>query len=117
MTVYDIGEEHDTAYMAMELLDGNELTDYCQRDRLKPVPEVLDIMAAVAEALGYAHRAGVIHRDIKPANIMQLKDGRVKVTDFGIAKVMDSAKTRTGVARSSTAARTFFPWESYFMKC
>ena len=97
VTVYDIGEEHDTAYMAMELLDGNELTDYCQRDHLKPVAEVLDIMAAVAEALGYAHKAGVIHRDIKPANIMQLKDGRVKVTDFGIAKVMDSAKTRTGI--------------------
>jgi len=97
VTVYDIGEEHDTAYMAMELLDGSELTDYCQRDRLKSVPEVLDIMAAVAEALGYAHKAGVIHRDIKPANIMQLKDGRVKVTDFGIAKVMDSAKTRTGI--------------------
>jgi len=97
VTVYDIGEEHDTAYMAMELLDGSELTDYCQRDCLKPVPLVLDIMAAVAEALGYAHKAGVIHRDIKPANIMQLKDGRVKVTDFGIAKVMDSAKTRTGI--------------------
>ncbi len=97
VTVYDIGEEHDTAYMAMELLDGFELTTYCQRDRLRPVPEVLDIMAAVADALGYAHKAGVIHRDIKPANIMQLKDGRVKVTDFGIAKVMDSAKTRTGV--------------------
>ena len=97
VTVYDIGEEHDTAYMAMELLDGNDLTAYCARDRLKPVPEVFDIMAAVVEALGYAHKAGVIHRDIKPANIMRLKDGRVKVTDFGIAKVMDSAKTRTGI--------------------
>jgi serine/threonine-protein kinase len=97
VTVYDIGEEHDTAYMAMELLDGHDLTTYCQRDRLRPVPEVLDIMAAVADALGYAHKAGVVHRDIKPANIMQLKDGRIKVTDFGIAKVMDSAKTRTGI--------------------
>ena len=97
VTVYDIGEEHDTAYMAMELLDGRDLTTYCQRDRLRPVPEVLDIMAAVADALGYAHKAGVVHRDIKPANIMQLKDGRIKVTDFGIAKVMDSAKTRTGI--------------------
>jgi len=97
VTVYDIGEEHDTAYMAMELLDGQDLTTYCQRDRLRPVPEVLDIMAAVADALGYAHKAGVVHRDIKPANIMRLKDGRIKVTDFGIAKVMDSAKTRTGI--------------------
>ena len=83
--------------MAMELLDGCDLTAYCRSDRLRPVGEVLDIMIAVAEALGYAHNAGVIHRDIKPANIMRLKDGRVKVTDFGIAKVMDSAKTRTGI--------------------
>ncbi len=97
VTIYDVGEEHDTAYMAMELLDGCDLTAYCHRDHLRPVPEVLDIMAAVAEALGYAHKAGVIHRDIKPANIMRLKDGRIKVTDFGIAKVLNSAKTRTGI--------------------
>jgi serine/threonine-protein kinase len=97
VTIYDVGEEHDTAYMAMELLEGSDLTAYCREDRLQPVPEVLDIMAAVTDALGYAHAKGVIHRDIKPANIMRLKDGRVKVTDFGIAKVRDSAKTRTGI--------------------
>lgn len=97
VTIYDVGEEHDTAYMAMELLDGCDLTACCHHDHLRPVPEVLDIMAAVAEALGYAHKAGVIHRDIKPANIMRLKDGRIKVTDFGIAKVLNSAKTRTGI--------------------
>jgi serine/threonine-protein kinase len=83
--------------MAMELLDGCDLTACCRSGRLKSVAEVLDIMAAITEALGYAHQAGVIHRDIKPANIMLLKDGRVKVTDFGIAKVRDSAKTRTGI--------------------
>lgn len=97
VTIYDIGEEHDTAYMAMELLEGHALTEYCRSGRLKPLAEVLDIMAAVTQALGYAHKTGVIHRDIKPANIMQIKDGRVKVTDFGIAKVRDSAKTRTGI--------------------
>jgi serine/threonine-protein kinase len=97
VTIYDVGEEHDTAYMAMELLDGNDLTTFCRSDQLRPVPEVLDIMAAVMDALGYAHQMGVIHRDIKPANIMRLKDGRVKVTDFGIAKVRDSTKTRTGI--------------------
>lgn len=97
VTIYDVGEEHDTAYMAMELLDGSDLAAFCRRERLKPLPEVLDTMAAVADALGYAHNAGVIHRDIKPANIMLLKNGRVKVTDFGIAKVRDSAKTRTGI--------------------
>jgi serine/threonine-protein kinase len=97
VTIYDVGEEHDTAYMAMELLQGSDLTAFCRSDGLKPVPEVLDIMAAVTDALGYAHQMGVIHRDIKPANIMRLKDGRVKVTDFGIAKVRDSTKTRTGI--------------------
>jgi serine/threonine-protein kinase len=97
VTIYDVGEEHDTAYMAMELLEGNDLTAFCRNDRLEPVPEVLDIMAAVTDALGYAHQRGVIHRDIKPANIMRLKDGRVKVTDFGIAKVRDAAQTRTGI--------------------
>jgi serine/threonine-protein kinase len=97
VTIYDVGEEHDTAYMAMELLNGKDLTACCLPDRLLSVTEVLDVMMAVAEALGYAHQAGVVHRDIKPANIMRLNDGRVKVTDFGIAKVMDSAKTRTGI--------------------
>jgi CHASE2 domain-containing sensor protein len=97
VTIYDIGEEHDTAYMAMELLEGSDLTAYCRSDQLKCVADVLDIMAAVTDALGYAHKMGVIHRDIKPANIMRLRDGRVKVTDFGIAKVRDSAKTKTGI--------------------
>ena len=97
VTVYDIGEEHDIAYMAMELLEGTELTAFCQPGRLLPVPEVLDIMAEVADALNYAHGQGVVHRDIKPANIMRLKNGTVKVTDFGIARVMDSSRTRTGI--------------------
>jgi len=97
VTIYDVGEEHDTAYMAMELLTGQDLTAFCHHDQLLPVAEVLEIMMAVAEALGYAHKAGVVHRDIKPANIMRLNEGRVKVTDFGIAKVMDSAKTSTGI--------------------
>ena len=61
-----------------------------------PVDQVLSIIADVAAALEYAHNQGVIHRDIKPANIMLLEDGRVKVTDFGIALVVDSSKTRSG---------------------
>ncbi|MBL0713867.1 MAG: protein kinase, partial [Desulfosarcina sp.] len=97
VTVFDIGEEHDIAYMAMELLEGTELTPYCRPDHLLPLAEVLDIMAAVADALAYAHQQGVVHRDIKPANIMRLKTGTVKVTDFGIARVMDSSKTKTGI--------------------
>ncbi|NNG00701.1 MAG: protein kinase [Desulfobacteraceae bacterium] len=97
VTVYDIGEERDIAYIAMELLDGDDLTVYCQKDKLLPKRQVLTMIAQVADALNYAHGCGVVHRDIKPGNIMLLKSGQVKVTDFGIARVMDNSKTRTGI--------------------
>jgi serine/threonine-protein kinase len=97
VAVHDVGEEHDMAYIAMERLDGEELTHYCKPDHLLPIPRVLTIIAEVTAALDYAHRQGVIHRDIKPANIMLLAEGRVKVTDFGIAHVVDASQTRTGV--------------------
>ena len=61
-----------------------------------PAPEVLDIVAHVADALDYAHSQDVVHRDIKPANIMKLNDGRIKVTDFGIARITSQSKTATG---------------------
>ena len=97
VSIYDVGEEHDMAYIAMELLKGDNLTWVCIKGHLLPVPRVLEIMADVAAALEYAHRQGVIHRDIKPANIMMLEDGRIKVTDFSIAHVVDASQTRTGV--------------------
>jgi len=97
VSIYDVGEEHDMAYIAMELLKGDNLTWVCVKGHLLPVPEVLAVMADVTAALDYAHTQGVIHRDIKPANIMRLEDGRVKVTDFSIAHVMDTSQTRTGV--------------------
>jgi CHASE2 domain-containing sensor protein len=96
VSIYDVGEEHDMAYIAMELLNGRDLTRFCVPGHLLPVHQVLSIITEVAAALDYAHGQGVIHRDIKPANIMLLEDGRVKVTDFGIALVVDSSKTRTG---------------------
>lgn len=98
VSIYDAGEEHDMAYIAMELLEGRELTDYCSSDNLLPVEQVLQIISAVASALAYAHREGVVHRDIKPSNIMLVKDLLVKVTDFGIARVIDASQTRTGIA-------------------
>ncbi len=97
VSIYDVGEERDMAYIAMELLDGANLTRFCEAGRLLPVQQILSIIADVASALDYAHNQGVIHRDIKPANIMLLEDGRVKVTDFGIALVVDASKTRTGI--------------------
>ncbi len=96
VSIYDVGEEHDMAYIAMELLNGWTLSRFCKPGHLMPIHQVLSIIADVATALDYAHNQGVIHRDIKPDNIMLLEDGRVKVTDFGIALVVDASKTRTG---------------------
>ncbi len=90
VTIFDAGEEHDLAYIAMEFLKGKDLLDYCKDGNLLPVPKVLSIVARVAEALAYAHRQNVVHRDIKPANIMyELDTDTVKVTDFGIARITD----------------------------
>jgi len=98
VTIFDAGEEHDLAYIAMEFLKGKDLVDYCKDGRLLPVPTVLSIVARVAEALAYAHKQHVVHRDIKPANIMyELESDTVKVTDFGIARITDSSKTKTGL--------------------
>jgi serine/threonine-protein kinase len=97
VTIYDVGEDHDMAYIAMELLDGNDLTHYCRKDSLLPIKRVINVVAGVAEALGYAHSQEVVHRDIKPANIMLLDNDQVKVADFGIARVMSSSKTQTGI--------------------
>jgi len=97
VTIYDIGEDYDIAYMAMELLDGTDLAEFCEKDKLLPPAEVIRIISSVAGALDYAHSNGVVHRDIKPANIMLLKNGEIKVADFGIARVMASSKTHTGV--------------------
>ena len=98
VTIFDAGEEHDLAYIAMEFLKGRDLVDHCKGDNLLPVPAVLSIVARVAEALAYAHKQNVVHRDIKPANIMyELSSDTVKVTDFGIARITDSSKTKTGL--------------------
>lgn len=98
VTMYDAGEEHDLAYIAMEFLKGKDLVPYTKRDSLLPLPNVLSIIARVADALGYAHTLHVVHRDIKPANIMyDIESDTVKVTDFGIARITDSSKTKTGM--------------------
>jgi len=97
VTIFDAGDEHDLAYIAMEFLDGIDLVPYTKKDKLLPLVTTLKIVAKVAEALQYAHTHGVIHRDIKPANIMILKNKSVKVTDFGIAHIAESSKTKAGV--------------------
>jgi serine/threonine-protein kinase len=98
VTIFDAGEEHDLAYIAMEFLKGKDLADACKEGHLLPVATVLSIAERVAQALAYAHRQNVVHRDIKPANIMyEIESDTVKVTDFGIARITDSSKTKTGM--------------------
>jgi serine/threonine-protein kinase len=98
VTIFDAGEEHDLAYIAMEFLKGRDLVENCRDGSLLPVPKVLSIVARVAEALAYAHGQNVVHRDIKPANIMYEPGAdTVKVTDFGIARITDASKTKTGL--------------------
>ena len=98
VTIFDAGEEHDLAFIAMEFLKGKDLSDVSKTGQLLPVHQVLSIVARVAEALAYAHKLNVVHRDIKPANIMyDPQTDSVKVTDFGIARITDSSKTKTGM--------------------
>jgi serine/threonine-protein kinase len=98
VAMYDAGEAGGLAYMAMEYLEGQDLVANTKPGGLLPLPQVLSIIARVAEALDYAHRNNVVHRDIKPANIMyEAGADQVKVTDFGIARLTDSSRTRTGM--------------------
>lgn len=98
VTIFDAGEDQELAYIAMEYLKGDDLEVYTQAPKLLPVATVLNVVARIADALAYAHSQGVVHRDIKPANVMvDLSGDAVKVTDFGIARVADSARTRTGM--------------------
>jgi len=98
VSIYDAGEEHDLAYIAMEFLKGKDLVPYTRPGNLLPLPKVMNIIASVADALYYAHSQNVVHRDIKPANIMyDPETDTVKVTDFGIARITDSSKTKTGL--------------------
>ena len=82
----------------MEFLKGEDLEGFIKREELFPLRDTLSIIAQVADALDFAHSKNVVHRDIKPANIMRLSDtAEVKVTDFGIARITSSSKTKTGV--------------------
>jgi serine/threonine protein kinase len=97
ITVYDFGQEGEIAYMAMEFLKGKELRTRMQEGSIS-VPEAVHIAEQVAEGLGYAHEHGVVHRDVKPSNIMLLPHDKVKIMDFGIARMRASDhKTSTGL--------------------
>jgi serine/threonine-protein kinase len=82
----------------MEFINGHDLVRYTKLESLLPAKQVMELIAEAADALDYAHAQGVVHRDIKPANLMYIPaDNKVKVTDFGVARLTDSSKTKTGM--------------------
>ncbi|HYC37514.1 MAG TPA: serine/threonine-protein kinase [Usitatibacter sp.] len=102
VTIYDVGKTDAVAYMAMEFLEGNELKDIIASGSLMPPDQVVDIIAQVADGLWFAHQQDIVHRDVKPSNIMVMKGGIAKITDFGIARLPNSAvKTMTGLILGS----------------
>ena len=102
VTIYDVGKTESVAYMAMEFLEGLELKDIIASGRLPPADQVVDIIAQVADGLWFAHQQDIVHRDVKPSNIMVMKGGIAKITDFGIARLPNSAvKTMTGLILGS----------------
>lgn len=98
VTIYDVGNEGTLQYIAMEFLEGQTLEDMIRRKAKFNYRIIAQIITQICSALDYAHSQGIVHRDIKPANIMVLSDYRVKVMDFGIARVDSSSMTRTGIA-------------------
>jgi serine/threonine protein kinase len=96
VTIYDIGEEGSTAYIAMEFVEGQTLQDWIAGNPVPPVQLTLAIVEQIASGLDFAAARGIIHRDIKPGNILLTQDGRAKIADFGIAKFSTSKLTQTG---------------------
>ncbi len=101
--IFDAGEDQEVAYIAMELLEGVDLKKYCDKGHLFKIDKALDVVTQVANGLDYAHKQGVVHRDIKPGNIMMLRDGTLRITDFGIARIQASSKTATGAVLGTPA--------------
>jgi eukaryotic-like serine/threonine-protein kinase len=98
VAVYESGEDQGLAFIAMEHVRGASLAEHTVVGHLMSPTEVAAVGAQVADALDHAHRQGVVHRDVKPANVLvDLASGTVKVADFGIARITDAARTRTGL--------------------
>ena len=126
VTIHDLGESGDVAYIAMELMEGRELQVVMDGVHRMPTEKALNIAIQVARGLHFAHQNGIVHRDIKPSNIMLLGDNQVKIADFGIAKMPASLlATKTGLIMGSPlymspeqvkgggdrrAFRHIFPW-------
>ncbi|MGC2064965.1 MAG: protein kinase, partial [Candidatus Acidiferrales bacterium] len=97
VTIYDMGDDQNTPYIAMELIEGESLEQTIARRTIVPLALKLTYALQACRAFDYAHKRGIVHRDIKPGNVMVNKEGVVKVVDFGIARVLDKSKTQTGM--------------------
>ena len=100
VNVYDVGEDRGLNYMVMELVEGITLKEYIERKGRLSHKETISIAIQMCSGIGAAHASGIIHRDIKPQNIIISKDGKVKVTDFGIAKAITSNTVSTNAMGS-----------------
>jgi serine/threonine protein kinase len=96
INVYEMGEEDGRLYMVMELLEGETLGDYMKRVGQLPLEHALDLMMQVCEGLAIAHAHAIVHRDIKPGNLFVLRDGGLKILDFGVARLANSSMTASG---------------------
>ncbi len=101
VTIHDVGNTDNIAYMAMEFLEGVELRDILDAEEALSLDRIVEIAAQVADGLAFAHEHEVVHRDIKPSNIMILKNGVAKITDFGIALIPSSSRTMAGMVLGS----------------
>ncbi|MGH8691633.1 MAG: serine/threonine-protein kinase [Burkholderiales bacterium] len=103
VTIFDYGEHEGAPYIAMDLMKGEELSRSLESGARMALPQVLRLMEQLLAALAYAHQAGVVHRDLKPSNVFVLRDGTIKVVDFGLARVESSQLTETGAVLGTPA--------------